>query len=353
MGFHGYGGSELDHSECLTSPCSQCRKSLLPAPLPVRSGNTYSSPSSNHNRRGSRANVFEDENSGGTARSSRTTAADTGAENTGNLSETFHQLSITDEERAWREGGLQSQFRVPSISGDPAFRHPVGNQNCGEYSGLQSQNQPQPGDGTARLSVENRTLRDEMRKSGFRIPSVSDDPALSRPDDRQNHPDYVGLQGQKYQADNKDPGAATSSPYPGSSTATGQYSSSCAGRQSDSDEMCDVDMHGNVPGSYDDMAPWATKHPTTKKTLRRVLENKQRAFYGRSQETAGNRQTSTVAETSPQGQTGHPGSVAMARSARLDTRMDEFRMQLDGCYDWEPANEQRNLGPEWQKARQG
>ncbi|KFX92304.1 hypothetical protein V490_05441 [Pseudogymnoascus sp. VKM F-3557] len=350
MGFHGYGGSEMDHSECFTSPCSACRKSLLPAPLSVRSGNTYSNPSNNQNHRGTRANVFGDEYNVDTARSSPTTAADTAAENTGNLSETFHQLSITDEER---EEGLQSQFRVPSVSGDPALCHPLGTQNRDGYSGFQSQNQSKPGDGIFRLTVENRTSRDEMRKSGFRIPSVSGDPALSRPDDRQNHPDYVGLQGQKYQADNKDPGAATGSPYPGSSAATGHYSSSCAERQSDSDEMCDVDMHGNVPGSYDDMAPWAAKHPTTKKTLRRVLENKQRASYGRSQKTAGNRQTSTVAETSPQGQTGHPRSVAMARSARLDTRMDEFRMQLDGCYDLEQANEQRNLGPEWQNARQG
>ncbi|OBT72535.1 hypothetical protein VF21_10498 [Pseudogymnoascus sp. 05NY08] len=342
MGFHGYGGSELDHSDCSNFPCSECRRQRGQPQPSVRSGNASTNPTTNPNDRGSRANVFGYENSDSDA-ANRATRADTAADNTDDLLGDFRYLSISDGDRTLRDEMRQSGFRIPPASEDPALRHPGGSQNRSSYGpGLQSQNQPEPGDGRSRLSDKDRALRDEMRRSGFRIPSVSDDPALSRPDGGQNRNDYAGFQAQNQnQANNDGLTAATGSVLPGPSPASSPPSStSTCVCQPNFGQQC-----GCGPNSYpevmtyanDIVAPWAGEHPTTEDTLRRVLRNKWLASQGRFQRSARNRRPSNQPETSSRGRAGRPRIPRV----RL-TRLDGSEMELDETYDWESANERRS-----------
>lgn len=331
MGFQGYGGSELDHSDCLISPCSECirqRQRQTPQPS-VRSGNAYTDPTSRQNDRGSRANVFGYENSDGSA-ANRATRADTAADNTENLPGGLRHLSISDEDRTLRDEMRQSGFRIPSTSEDPALRHPEGRQNRSGDPGFQYQDQPQADDGRVRLSDEDRALRDEMRRSGFRIPSVSDDPALSHPDGGQNRSRSTGFQAQgQYQEADNYPAADTGSHCHGPYQFPNYYCQTC---QPNSGEPCGHETQ-HFEESDDDiniMAPWAYDHPTTEETLRRVLMNKRLASQARSQESAGNLQSSTQPATASQNETGRR-EVPMDRETRLDE--SEMKLDEDETYD--------------------
>ncbi|KAL5354094.1 hypothetical protein ACLOAV_000179 [Pseudogymnoascus australis] len=320
MGFHGYGGSELDHSDCQISPCSACQKQLEQQQLQQqqpssRSGNTFSSSFNNPNDQGSRANVFGQEN-----RHSNEAAHATGAgavtDNTRGLSGDLQNLSISDQDRTLRDEMRQTGFNIPPAPKDPALRHQAGSQNLREAAGFQFQNQPEP---RVQLSDEDRALRDEMRRTGFRIPSVSNDPALSRPDGSQNRSDTTGFQSpdQNQGGSSNTPGEATGSYPPGPSTPTGQFICPCTGCRS-----------GLLPCSYappeeptnrmtDGLAPWAYDHPTTVVTLRKVLRDKFLASQAGSQGSSGNPQTSTQSGAASQGPTDRPESP-IDRLARLD-----------------------------------
>ncbi|KFZ13217.1 hypothetical protein V501_03828 [Pseudogymnoascus sp. VKM F-4519 (FW-2642)] len=334
MGFHGYGGSELDHSDCLIYPCSECRRQRGQPHPSVRSGNTSTNPTSNPNDRWSRVNVFGYENSDSNA-ANRATGADTytAADNTEDLSGGFHRLAISDGDRTLRDEMRQSGFRIPPTPEDPTLRHPEGSQNRSEVPGFQPLNQPEPSDGRSRLSDEGRALRDEMRRSGFRIPSVSDDPALSRPDGGQDRNKSAGFQAQnQYQANNDGLTAATGSvplgSYPAPSPCSSTSTCVC---QSNFGQQCGCSPNSNLEilkYSNDIVAPWASDHPTTEDTLRRVLRNKWLASQGRSQEFAGNFQTSNQPESSAQGATGR-SAVPRIRLARPDGS----EMELDEAYD--------------------
>ncbi|OBT68953.1 hypothetical protein VE03_01264 [Pseudogymnoascus sp. 23342-1-I1] len=335
MGFHGYGGSELDHSDCLISPCSVCRQQLEQQQPSARSGNTFSSPFNNSNDQESRANVFGHENIN-SSDDTRAARAGSIADNMGGLSGGLENLSISDQDRTMDDEMSQSDSDIPPTSEVPALRRQARNQNLREGAGFQTQDQAQPGgDGTFQLSDEDRALRDEMRRTGFRIPSVSDDPALSRADGTQNHSNTTGFQAQgQYQAANNAPGPATASFLPGTFAPASRFGCLCVGCRS-----------GEVPCSYappesservtDGLAPWAYEHPTNEETLRRVLRNKFLAANGRSVSSPGNPQPSAQPGTSSQGQTGRRAEVPIVRL----TRLDGSEMELDEAYDWESANE--------------
>lgn len=340
MGFHGYGGSELDHFDCLISPCSECRRQRGQPQPSVRSGNTSNNPTTNPNDHWSRVNVFGNENRANNA-ANRATGADTAADDTEDLPRGFRRLDISDGHRTLHDEMLQSGFRIPPTPENPTLHHPDGSQNRSEVPGFQSQNQTEPGDGRPRLSDEDRTLRDEMRRSGFRIPSVSDDPALSRPDGSQSRSDITGFQAQnQYLADNNGLTAATGVP-PGSSPASSPCSSTnnCV-CQPNLGQQCGCGPNSNpdiMKYSNDIVAPWASEHPTTEDTLRRVLRNKWLVSQDRSQVSARNFQTSNQPESSVQGATGRS---AVPRD-RL-TRPNGPDMELDETYDWESANDRRS-----------
>lgn len=350
MGFHGYGGSELDHSDCMISPCSACQKQIEQQQLEQqqleqqqpssRSGNTFSSSFNNPNDQGSRANVFGQENrhSNEAAHATRAGAV---ADDTRGLSGGIQNLSISDQDRTLRDEMRQSGFNIPQAPKDLGLRHQAGSQNLREAAGFQSQNQPDPGDGRGQLSDEDLALRDEMRRTGFRIPSFSDDPVINRPDGNQNRSDTTGdttgfQSPNQHQGGSNTPGEATGSYPPDPSAPTGRFICPCSGCRS-----------GLLPCFYappeepnnrmtDGLAPWAYDNPTTEVTLRRVLRDKFLASQARSQGSSGSPQTSTQSGAASQGPTDRP-------EAPIDrlTRFDGSGMQLDETYDWETANERR------------
>ncbi|KFY33413.1 hypothetical protein V494_07627 [Pseudogymnoascus sp. VKM F-4513 (FW-928)] len=380
MGFHGYGGSELDHSDCIFSPCSACKNQFEQQQPSVRSGNAYSSTTSNPDGIWSRANVFGNENNDSNE-ANREPNTDYVADNTEGLSGDFHGLSLSEEDRTLRDEMRQSGFRIPSVSDDPALSYQLGDQNLSEDPGYQYQNQYQPddgrirlsdvdpgfqhqnqyqqddgrvrlsdedlgfqyqskyqqNDGRVRLSDEDRALRDEMRRSGFRIPSVSDDPAFSRPDDSQNRGGFVEFQAQgQYQEDNHDNMPSTGNLSSRFSTSYNENTNHCRVCQPNSGAPCShTTYEGVVSDAIDDIAPWASEHPTNEETLRRALHNRELAHRS-SQESAQNPQASTQPGTSSQGETGHLG----VRTNR-PTRQDRSGMHHDGIDDWEPATGRR------------
>ncbi|KFY17877.1 hypothetical protein V492_00337 [Pseudogymnoascus sp. VKM F-4246] len=358
MGFHGYGGSELDHSDCIFSPSSACRNQFEQQQPSVRSGNACSSTTSNPDDICSRANVFGNENNDSNE-ANREPNSDHVADNTEGLSGDFHGLSLSEEDRTLRDEMRQSGFRISSVSDDPALSYHLGDQNLSEDPGFQYQNQYQPDDGRirlsdedpgfqyqnqhqqdygrVRLSDEDRALRDEMRRSGFRIPSVSDDPAFSRPDDSQNRGGFVGFQAQgQYHEDNNADMPSTGNLSSGFSTSYNENPNHCRVCQPNSGAPCShTTYEGVISDAIDDIAPWASEHPTNEETLRRALHNRELAHRS-SQESAQNPQASTQPGTSSQSETGHLG----VRTNR-PTRQDRSGMHHDGIDDWEPATGRR------------
>lgn len=347
MGFHGYGGSELDHSECILSPCSACRqKQLQQLQLPsVRSGNAYSQPASNLNASGSSANAIANENRE-SSEVNRASGADNVAHDTTGLSGSFRCLSILDEQQRHRALRYQilTGFHVPSTSEDPdiedpALSHPVGGQNHNEdprFQHYQNQSQNQQDHGHARLSEEQLALRDEMRRSGFRIPSVSEEPAPGHQDGSQNRPDSSSFQPQgQYQAGNSGPTASSGSLPPGSATRASPFFSPGGGFRGNDMWYPDASQR-EINYITAGIAPWADEHPTTHETLRRVLRNKTQSSYNRTHDTGGYGQRSSQSETASQG---GPGRSEVPRD-RL-TQPDGSEMQVDDTYDWESADETR------------
>ncbi|KFY24656.1 hypothetical protein V493_05131 [Pseudogymnoascus sp. VKM F-4281 (FW-2241)] len=333
MGFHGYGGSELDHSDCLISPCSECNRQRQQPQPSVRSGNTCTDLTSNQDDRGSRANVFGHENSdrNATYRATGSDNAAGGADCAGNLSGGFHHLSISEEDRILRDEMRQSGFRIPSFSEDPASSHPVGNQNRGEDTVFECQNHPQPNDGRGGLSDEDRALRNEMRRSGFRIPSVSFDPTSGHPDGSLNHGGSVGFQTQnQYQADNNNTTSASAagslSPRSFASNDTGYNSCPCITNSGRSPMGLYSSHHTRNSG------PSAAKQGVGLWQISGVRWNSSAFNPARDPVTGRNWSSRGFYEQT--------------------TRLDETEMELDEDFDWEPATERRNPGNDegWSEA---
>lgn len=345
MGFHGYGGSELDHSECTLSPCSACRQKQQQQQPSVRSGNAYSQLASNSNASGSRANVFANENRE-SSEVNRASGADNAAHDTTGLSGGFSRLAILDEQQRHRALRYQilTGFHIPPASEDPALEdpalsNPVGGQNHNEdprFQQNQNQNQNQQGHGHDRLTEEQLALRDALRRSGFRIPSVSEEPAPGNQDYSQNRPDPSGFQPQgHYQTGNNGPTESSGSLLPGPATRANPFSS--PGGEFRGNDMWYPDAsQREINYITAGIAPWAEKHPTTNETLRRVLSDKMQSSYDRTHDAGGYRQLSTQSETASQGGLGR----SEVPRDRL-TRSDGSEMQLDDTYDWESADETR------------
>jgi hypothetical protein len=270
MGFNGYGGSELDHSDCTISPCTACRNQLARSQPSAGSGSAYSNSTSNPNVLQLCANVFgnKDEDA------NRTSEAKP------------HRIALSDEDRLLRDQMRRSGFRIPSFSTDLASLYPVGSHNSSGYLAFQTQNQSA--------------------------------------------------------ADNVAPETATGRRRPDFSTTTDQLSSLSIGSQFNSENQ---GSRNTRPERIHDMtatrAPWADVHPTSQDTLRQALHNKLLATSRSSQDGITNLQPSTLPETLTGGGKSDP-AAPMARLRRPSGfTLDDSDMSLDEGPEWKSDTERK------------